>query len=138
MVAKAGKLVALKIGDGGSPSEQFTILSGLVVTSFRLNQTIIDAADVTSAGWQSHHVATGLKSIELQAEGVFEDSASEEALRAQAFSGGRVNFQLHFANGDYVQGPFMVRRYERSGAVEDVERYAISLISAGTVSFVPS
>ena len=138
MAAQAGKLVALKIGDGGSPSEQFVSLAGLTVTSLRLDQAIIDAADVTSTGWQTHQIASGLKALELQAEGVFEDSASEALLRAQAFSGNHTNYQLHFGNGDYLEGAFMVKRYERSGEVADVERYTVSLVNAGAISFVPS
>jgi TP901-1 family phage major tail protein len=73
--------------------------------------------------------------MSISGTGIFTDAASEETLRGYAFAGTGNNYQFIFGNGDYITGTFVVTSYERSGNYDAEETYAITLESAGTITF---
>ena len=137
MVAFAGKDVVLKIGDG-EVSETFTTLGGLKNCNIKVNQSVIEKANVDSGVWRTVLNGAGIRHITIAGEGIFTDSANEEILRAHAFNGTVSNFQCHFGNGDYLQGSFLVRQYQRTGDMPTIETYRIILESAGIISYTAS
>jgi TP901-1 family phage major tail protein len=136
MSAHAGKKMVLKIGNGATPVESFLVVGGLRQTQLLINQTLADASDVASGGWRKLLSGTGIKRMTLRSEGVFEDSAAEEILRAYSFAGTATNFQLLFGNGDRVDGAFMVASYEQRGEVREPQQFALILENAGPISFI--
>lgn len=135
MTAQKGNSVVLNIGNGASPSEIFTAVGGAQLTAMSVDQTIIDASDVSSGAWRKVQSGSGVRSLIMRIRGVFEGSAAEEALRMMAFSGAANNFELHFGNGDVLSGSFVISAYERSGAHDDAEGYEATLQSVGAISF---
>ena len=135
MPAQKGALMLIKIGNGATPTEVFTTIGGLKTTRLVLNQQPVDTSNKDSGAWRSLLANAGLRSITLAGNGIFTDANSEETLRGYAFVGSVNNYRLTFGNGDQLEGPFQIASYERTGDHDNEERYAITLESAGTVTF---
>lgn len=134
MSAQKGSLVLIKIGDGGDP-ESFTTVGGLRTSRLALNNDTTDASNHDSGSWRRLLGSAGIRNITLSGAGLFTDAASEETLRGYAFSGTINNYQFVFANGDGITGPFVVAEYERRGDHDGEELYALTLASAGDITF---
>ena len=134
MSAQPGSKMQLAIGDGGVPVESFTTIGGITATALRIEQDIRDATDAADNAWRRVHSASGIRHMRLQAEGVFTDSAAEATLRVHAFAGTVATYRLQFGNGDVVEGPFLVMRYEQRGQRREPQAFEVILTSAGTVS----
>lgn len=138
MVMQKGSKFILKVGDGGSPTETFSPVGGLVATSLVLNSQPIESNDVTSGEWRVLRSNAGRKSLNISGNGVFNDSASEELVRAQAFSGQIKNYQITSENGATISGAFLITSYSKTGNNDNEEAYSISLASAGDVTYSSS
>jgi predicted secreted protein len=101
-----------------------------------ISQQVLDASHVAGGAWRQVNNATGLRQMSISGEGVFEDSAAEENLRAKAFGGTSANYELRFGNGDKISGAFLVSDYLQQGEVQDVQHFSLTLESAGAISFV--
>lgn len=135
MTALDARSLTLKIGDGADP-ETFTELGGLQNHRITLRN---DAANYHHANiahsWNKSFGQTGRQQMTLSGQGMFTNSATEEALRAQAFSNTTQNFQIELGNGDLIQGTFVISNYERYASMEGAIEYQLSLQSAGEVTF---
>ncbi len=134
MSAKKGSLVLIKIGDGGSP-EVFESIGGLRTSRMQINNQALESTNLESGHWKQLLAGAGIKSLTLSGNGIFVDSTAEETLRISAFSSSVKNYRFYFANGDYLAGAFYISAYERSGVHDDVEIYAVTMSSAGTIQF---
>lgn len=134
MAAKKGSLVLIKLGNGGAP-ESFTTIGGLRSSNIVLNNHMVDTSNVQAGMWRQLLDHAGIKSLHISGSGIFTDSATEDAVWNYALSSSVKNYQFAFANGDYVTGPFLISAYDRSGNYDGEEVYAITLESAGNISF---
>jgi TP901-1 family phage major tail protein len=137
MTAHNGALVLIKAGDGGSP-ESFTTIGGLRTSEILLAHHSRDATTIESGAWQQLADGAGLLACHISGSGLFTDSASEETVRGHAFSGSANNYRFIFANGNNITGPFIITAYQRSGNHDGEEQYALTLESAGTITFATS
>lgn len=135
MTAQKGSAVLLKIGNGGTPTEIFSAIGGMRVTQMTVSHALLDASTRASGVWRQAVGNTGTRSVTVSGTGIFTDSTAEETLRAVAFAGSARNFQLAFGNGDVLQCAFLVTHYERIGAYDDAENFAVTLESTGDVVF---
>lgn len=135
MAAQKGALVLIKVGNGGSPTETFATVGGLRATRLVLNQQPVDASNKDTGQWRALLAGAGLRSLSLTGNGIFTNAASEALLRGYAFTGSINNYRLTFGNGDVVEGAFQVASYERSGDHDKEETYAVTLESAGAITF---
>ena len=135
MAAQKGSLMLIKVGDGAEV-ENYSTLGGLRLSRMILNQAVMDASCIGSGQWQQLISGAGLRSISLDGDGIFMDSAAEERARGYAFSGSAQHFRMYFGNGDYFQGSFIIRSYSRSGSYLTEEVYSLHMESAGNVAFV--
>lgn len=135
MSAQKGSLVLIKVGSGGEP-EVFTTIGGLRTSRMLLNNQSIDTSNRDSGIWRQLLSNAGIRSISIGGTGIFTDATSEETLRGYAFAGTVNNYQFIFANGDYISGAFQVTNYERSGNYDGEEIYAITIESAGNITFI--
>lgn len=134
MPAAKGSACKLYIGDG-APSETFSLIGGIQVSGFDLNYMGRNGANLSNGPWRMLASEQGEASVRISARGLFTDTATEQTVRAKAISGLVANYRMTFGSGDYLQGPFRVTRYARSGDVERLEAVDIVLESAGTVSY---
>lgn len=135
MSAIQGKDMRLHIGNAATPVESFLPLGNLTVTQFDISHTAMDASHAGSGAWQRLSSQAGLKSMQMSAEGISHHSAAEEMLRQIALSGELRHFRLTFGQGGILQGPCLVTAYQHGGQMQDAQRIAFTLQSAGVITY---
>lgn len=135
MVAQKGSLLLLKVGDGATPTENFTTVGGLRTTGFTHNNQTVDTTNKDSGAWRQLLDGAGTRSISISGSGVFTNAASEETVRGFAMSNQIKNYRLTFGNGDSLTGTFQIASYQRAGNYNGEETYALTLVSAGAITF---
>lgn len=137
MAAQPGRDMLLKIGDGASP-QVFTAVAGLRARTISLNARAIDATHGESPGrWRELIGGAGVRSASVSGAGVFVDSAADETVRAVFFAQEARAWRLIIPGFGTLEGPFLVTALEYSGRHDGEAAYALSLASAGEVSFTP-
>jgi TP901-1 family phage major tail protein len=136
MVAQKGALMLMKVGDG-MVSESFATLGGLLATHFTVQHEVLDASSVGGGMWRQMASGAGMLSVSIDGAGLFHDTAAEALARGAAFAGTVQNYRLYFGNGDYLQGAFIIRSYERNGDYDGEETYAMQFVSSGEILYYP-
>ena len=135
MAAQRGRDVLLKIGDGLNP-EGFTAVAGLRARTISLNAKVVDATDGDSAGrWRELLAGTGVRSAAVSGAGVFRDAASDALVREAFFAQEARTWRLTVPDFGVLEGRFLVTTLEYAGEHEGEATYALTLASAGAVSF---
>ena len=76
----------------------------------------------------------GIRSVDISASGVYDDSTAMEAFEAAAQSGAIVNYKLISDLGEELEGPFQISSFEKTGEHTDAMMFSSSLVSAGTIT----
>lgn len=134
MAAQKGRDFLLKMGDGAS-SEAFTTVAGLRNVSFSVNNSIVDVTTKSNAPNRTLLEQAGIRSVSISADGLFEDTAFEETLRAASFDDTINNFQIILPNEDTLEGAFEVSSYQRSGSHDGAETFSLTLESSGAPTY---
>ena len=135
MAAQRGKDILLKIGDGAAPVV-FTTVAGLRARTISLNARTVDATDADSAGrWRELLSGAGVKSAAVSGQGVFRDATSDAAIRESFFAQAARRWRLIVPDFGVLEGPFLVAALEYAGQHEGEASFAMSLASAGEISF---
>ena len=135
MSAQAGRDALIKIGDGGGP-ETFTSIGGMRIKRTRFGQTLVDSTDQDSTGrWRELLASASKKFVRLEGEGVFKDTASEEAVRTAFFGDTLTNFQFVFPDWGTIQGAFLVARLDTDSDAELELRYRMVFESGGAITW---
>ena len=135
MAAQRGRDVLLKIGDGGTP-EAFTAVAGLRARNISLNAKTVDATDGDSAGrWRELLAGAGVRSAAVSGAGVFRDAVADAMIREAFFAQAARTWRLTVPDFGVLEGPFLVASLEYAGEHEGEATFALSLASAGAVSF---
>ena len=133
MTAQRGKDILLKIE--GAPGV-FTTVAGLRARTLSLNARTVDATDGDSAGrWRELLEGAGVKSAAVAGQGIFRDAASDALIREAFFDQSLRTWRLIVPDFGTLQGPFLVAALEYAGEHEGEATFAISLASAGQVTF---
>lgn len=135
MAAQKGKDILLKIGDGASP-EVFATVAGLRTRTLSLTARGVDATDSDSPGrWRELLAGAGTRQVSVSGAGIFRDAASDAAIRAVFFNQAARNWRLIVPDFGTLEGPFLVAALEYAGDHEGEATYALTLSSAGEVTF---
>ena len=135
MAAQRGKDMLLKISDGAAPPG-FVTVAGLRARTLSLNARTVEATDSDSAGrWRELLGGAGVKSAAVSGQGVFRDAASDALMREAFFAQEARTWRLIVPDFGVLEGPFLVAALEYAGEHEGEATFAISLASAGAVSF---
>ena len=138
MSAQKGKDLLLKIGDGASP-EAFVTVAGLRTRTLSLNAKTVDVTDADSAGrWRELLEGAGVRQASVSGSGVFRDAAADALMRQAFFDQAARDWQLVVPSFGVLQGPFLVSTLEYAGAHDGEATYALTLSSAGPLSFTPA
>ncbi|MBU1323621.1 MAG: phage major tail protein, TP901-1 family [Alphaproteobacteria bacterium] len=133
MAAQAGKDMLLKISDGAGG---FVTVAGLRARTIALNARTVDATDADSAGrWRELLAGAGVKSAAVSGTGVFRDAASDALIREAFFAQAAATWRLIVPDFGTLEGPFLVAALEYAGEHEGEASFALSLASAGEVTF---
>jgi TP901-1 family phage major tail protein len=135
MSAQQGRLMLLKIGDGGDP-ETFTSVAGLQSNKITINNATVDTTNADSpGGWRELLEGAGIKSASVSGSGVFKDAAADETVRAAHFAGTIKDWQIIIPNFGTIAGPFQISQLEYAGQHNGEMTYSLSLESAGQLSW---
>ena len=133
MAAQRGKDILLKIE---SAPGVFTTVAGLRARTISLNARTVDATDGDSAGrWRELLDGAGVKSAAVAGQGIFRDAASDALIRETFFDQAARTWRLIVPDFGTLEGPFLVAALEYAGEHEGEATFAISLASAGQVTF---
>lgn len=133
MSAQRGKDILLKIE--GAPGV-FTTVAGLRARTISLNARTVDATDGDSVGrWRELLGGAGVKSAAVAGQGIFRDAASDAVIREAFFEQSARVWRLIVPDFGVLEGPFLVAALEYAGEHEGEATFAISLASAGEISF---
>ena len=133
MAAQRGKDILLKIE--GAPGV-FTTVAGLRARTLSLNARAVDATDGDSAGrWRELLDGAGVKSAAVAGQGIFRDAASDVMIREAFFDQTARTWRFIVPDFGTLEGPFLVAALEYAGEHEGEATFAISLASAGELSF---
>ena len=133
MTAQRGRDILLKIE--GAPGV-FTTVAGLRARTISLNARTVDATDGDSAGrWRELLGGAGVKSAAVAGQGIFRDAASDALIREAFFDQSARVWRLIVPDFGVLEGPFLVAALEYAGEHEGEATFAISLASAGALSF---
>lgn len=135
MAAQRGKDILLKIGDGGEP-EAFVTVAGLRARTLSLNARGVDVTDGDSAGrWRELLAGAGVRQASVSGAGVFRDAAADELIRQSFFAQTAETWRLIVPDFGTIEGPFMVAALEYAGEHAGEASFALTLASAGELSF---
>jgi len=134
MTAQRGKDLLLKIGDGAEP-ENFSAVAGLRATTLAFNAQSVDVTNSDSTEMWRELLAAGVKSATISGAGVFKDAASDAAIRAAFFDQRLANWQIVIPSFGTVQGAFKIVSLQYDGPYDGEVKVALSLASAGALSF---
>ena len=135
MAAQAGKDILLKISDGAQ-TPTFVTVAGLRARTISLNARTIDATDSDSAGrWRELLAGAGVRACAVSGSGVFRDAASDAQVRQSFFDPSARVWRLVIPDFGQLEGPFIVAALEYAGDHDGEAAFALSLASAGAVTF---
>jgi len=133
MAAQRGKDMLLKIEDAPGV---FVTVAGLRARTISLNARTVDATDADSAGrWRELLAGAGVKSAAVSGQGVFRDAASDALIREAFFEQAARRWRLVVPDFGVLEGAFLVAALEYAGEHEGEASFAMSLASAGEVTF---
>jgi TP901-1 family phage major tail protein len=136
-LGQKGRDVLIKIGDGGAP-EAFVTVAGVRAKTISLNARSVDGTSGESPdAWRELIAGAGVKTASVSGAGVFKDAASDALVRQAFFNQAAASFQLVIPDFGVLQGPFLVEALDYSGDHDGEASFALTLASAGVVSFTP-
>ena len=134
MTAQRGRVILLKIE--GETAGVFTTVAGLRARTISLNARTVDVTDADSAGrWRELLAGAGVRSAAVSGQGVFRDGESDALIREAFFDQSAPTWRLIVPDFGMLEGPFLVAALEYAGEHEGEASFAMSLASAGEVTF---
>ena len=134
MTAQRGRDILLKIE--GETAGVFTTVAGLRARTITLNARTVDVTDADSAGrWRELLAGAGVRSAAVSGQGVFRDGESDALIREAFFDQSAPTWRLIVPDFGMLEGPFLVAALEYAGEHEGEASFAMSLASAGEVTF---
>jgi TP901-1 family phage major tail protein len=125
----------IKIGDAAAP-EAFVTLAGIRAKTISLNARAVEGTSGESPeAWRELIAGAGVKSASISGAGVFKDAASDALLQQCFFAQDARNFQLVIPDFGVLQGPFLVEALDYSGDHDGEAAFAVTLASAGALTF---
>lgn len=133
MAGQKGRDVLIRIADG---SGGFETLAGIRTTRFELASSRVDATSADSAeAWRELMTSAGTKSARISGAGVFKDAASDLRMRSVFFDADTPDWQFIVPDFGTLEGPFMISALSWSGRHDGEAEFAVTLESAGQVTF---
>lgn len=134
MAAQKGRDILVKIHNG----TEFITVAGLRATTLELNARPIDATTIDSPGWRELLPCASLRQAKIIGRGLFKDAASDAKFREAWFEGQAITAQLCLPDFGTIEGEFQISTLSWTGEVDDLASFAVTLESAGGLSFTVS
>ena len=133
MTAQKGSAFLLKISDGATPAVYQTV-AGLRTTQMSVTGDTVVITSKDSGGWRQLLSGAGVRSVSVNAAGIFLGSAAEAQIRANALAGTLDDYELSFEDGEKLRGRFLIQRLDYAGDFNGERNYSLQLESSGEVT----
>jgi len=130
MTAQSGAAFLLAISNDATPPVYQTV-AGMRTTQMAVAGQAVTITTKDSAGWRQLLSQGGARAISISAAGVFQGSAAEAQILANALNGTLDTYQLTFADGHTLTGQFLVQKLDYSGDFNNERAYTLQLESSG-------
>ena len=135
MSGQKGRDVLIKIADGGDPGT-FVTVAGIRAKTISLNARTVDGTSGESPqAWRELIAGAGVKSASVSGAGVFKDASSDALMQQAFFTQAAASFHLVIPDFGTLSGPFIVEALDYSGDHDGEAAFAVTLASAGALSF---
>ncbi len=135
MTGHAGRRIAVRVHDGGDPGA-YNLVAGLRARRIRLDgDRAPDWRATGDNGWRRLVEGAGRQSVEVSGEGLFAGGPSDQRLLDIYFARSTPLFRLELGQMGVLSGPFSVTRLEIDGPQLAEAGLALTLTSAGPVTF---
>ncbi|ESQ79547.1 phage major tail protein, TP901-1 family [Asticcacaulis sp. YBE204] len=133
MALQKGRDMLLKIHDGTA----YVTVAGLRARTVSLNAKTVDVTDSQSPnGWRELMAGAGVKALSVSGSGVFKDAASDAVMREAFFAQTARNWQIIVPDFGQFSGAFLIASLDYAGDHDAEATFALTLASAGEVTFV--
>lgn len=139
MPQEKGRLLLIKIGDGGSP-EGFDNLCGLMARSFNLSANEVDTTipDCDNPGGAVQKTAEpGIVNRTFTGSGKFVSGATQATLLGHVRAATVFNAQVIVPGDGTYAGSWMVSDFEFSGEMEGTMEFSATFTAAGPLTHTP-
>ena len=135
----SGRLILIKQGDGGDPTETFDTVAALRDTTVTETEQTVDTTSKDDAGERSLLAGRILHSMSVSGTGVFTDDASLANLRTAMRAGTHDNYEIEIVEssttaGETITGAFRITSLEFAGTFDGEAQYSLTLESDGTLT----
>jgi TP901-1 family phage major tail protein len=130
MAAESGRQFVLQV----QVSSTWTTVAGLTANSMTISN---EPVDVSTKGSRFRILleGAGTSSMELSANGVFDDDQAFKNLRNAAQNNSHISCRMVFSSGDVIEGNFMAGNLQFSGDNGGAVNYQLTLQSAGSWTY---
>lgn len=140
MAQQTGRLLLIKMGDGGTP-EVFTAVCGFKARSFSLSNNEVDTTvpDCNDPGGvvQKTSVA-GISDRTFSGSGLFDNDAVGKAVADAARLGSINNYQVIVPGYGSFLGPYVITDFQWSGDMEGNMEFQATFKPSGALAFTAS
>lgn len=132
MAIQKGETLLLKIGAvAGSP----VTIAGSRNVSISVNNESVDVTNKDSSGMRTLLEGAGIQSVTITMDGVFDDVAAHDTLRANYLAATIDTYSLFYPNSDTLEGSFLITSFEKSGDHNTAETFTATFESSGSVTY---
>lgn len=133
-----GRMLLIKIGNAGMPTETFANLCGLKTRSFNLSANEIDTTtpDCTNPGGPVQKTSEpGIVNRTFSGSGAFVSGGPQAILMAHVRNGTVFNAQVVVPGEGEYEGSWMVSDFEFTGEMEGNMAFSATFSAAGPLTF---
>ncbi|MFC7290886.1 phage major tail protein, TP901-1 family [Hirschia litorea] len=135
MTAQKGRDLLVRVRKENT-TQSYETLAGLRKREIKFVSAGVVSTTVESVlGWRELLAGAGEKSLDISGEGVFVDSAADTRLSAAFFGRETPDFELFIPDYATLRGPFLISELRYGGTQDGELDFAITLRSAGAISF---
>ena len=135
MAGQKGRDMLLRVSDGGDPPV-FSTLAGIRAKTLSMTADAVDATSAESPdAWRELIAGAGVKRIVVSGAGVFKDQPSDARMRALFFDQDAARWRLVVPDFGTFEGAFLITELNYSGDHDGEAAFAVTLESAGAVTF---
>lgn len=133
MAAQKGRLILIKIGDGTTPTENFTTLGGIRSKTITINNEQIDVTSDDTSGWRELFPDAGISSISVSGSGILKTGDDLTDAHDAAVNKTLINCQIIVPGMAEYVGPFQITNFQVGGEYNQPGTFSISLESGGDI-----
>lgn len=130
--ARTGRTLLLRDGALGSS----TVIAAMRTTGFKIAGQTVDVTDKDSPSQHRELLAgAGVSSVTVSAAGLLTGVTQTQTLVTRTLTRSVDTYRIEFDNGDSIVGPFQLVQFEATGEYNKEQTYALTLESAGELTF---